>query len=107
MGAWDGGFKCPGTPLKPTQIANGAPTVYTPNWQSQQVSDRDDFQSSWGYFNTDWEDEDWEVRADPENEVCEIVNTAEDDRLICSSANNSCLESNKASRVLTRPRTTS
>ena len=81
----------PGTPLSPEQIAQGVPTVHEPNWYSPGY----DYLGSreWGRFNTYWEDEDWEVRADPENEVCEIVYTPTD-RLVCSSDNDSCLESN-------------
>ena len=37
-----------------------------------------------------WEDEYWEVRADPGREVCEIVNVAHDDLLVCSSAKKEC-----------------
>ena len=37
-----------------------------------------------------WEDEYWEIRADPGREVCEIVNTAHDDLLVCSSAKDEC-----------------
>ena len=95
MGAWNGGSQCPGTPLTPEQIAGGVPTVHTPNWVSNIVPSHADLQGEWGYFNTQWEDERWEVRADPESEVCEIVYTPTD-RLICSSANSNCLESNRA-----------
>ena len=37
-----------------------------------------------------WEDEYWEIRADPGREVCEIVNIAHDDLLVCSSAKDEC-----------------
>ena len=79
----------PGTPLEPYQIANGVPTVHEPNWHSPRGNVL--ASSEWGRFNTYGEDEDWEVRADPENEVCEIVYTPTD-RLICSSDDDSCRE---------------
>ena len=83
-----------GTPLEPSQIAAGVPTVHEPNWLSPRNNILASLPASeWGRFSTYWEDEDWEIRADPENEVCEIVYTPTD-RLICSSDNNSCWESN-------------
>lgn len=90
-----------GTPLTDEMInavrpEDRVPTVNTPNWRSQgndPLAARN--VREWGRFNTRWEDEDWEIRADPKNEVCEIIYTPTD-RLICSSDNNSCLESNKA-----------
>ena len=78
-----------GTPLSSQQIANGVPTVHEPNWYSPRGNVL--ASSEWGRFNTYGEDEDWEVRADPENEVCEIVYTPTD-RLICSSDDDSCRE---------------
>ena len=93
-GRWGHGLgvrNAPGTPLSPEQIANGVPTVHIPNWRTIGT---DELTSEWGRFNTEWEDEDWEVRADPENEVCEIVYTPTD-RIICSSTKNSCKESNE------------
>ena len=90
-----------GTPLQPSQIASGMPTVHEPNWLSPTnnllVSS-----SEWGRFSTDGEDEDWEVRADPENEVCEIVYTPTD-RLVCSSDNNSCARLNFDTGVVCPP----
>ena len=91
-----GTMRFPGTPLTPLMIANGVPTVHTPNWRSARLPHHEELHTSWGFFNTDWEDEDWEVRADPEREVCEIVNTSLNDKLVCSSDKNSCLESNMA-----------
>ena len=83
----------PGTRLSPQQIANGFPTVHEPNWFSPGSNVL--ASSEWGRFNTYFEDEDWEIRADPENEVCEIVYTPTD-RPICSSDNNSCQELNSS-----------
>ena len=93
-GRWGHGLgvrNAPGTPLSSEQIAKGVPTVHTPNWRTIGT---DEMAQEWGRFNTEWEDEDWEVRADPESEVCEIVYTPTD-RIICSSTNNSCKESNE------------
>ena len=89
-----------GTPLTPEMINNSpddrVPTVNTPNWRSNTVRQVNQYHPvDWLGFNTDWEDEHWEIRADPESEVCEIVYTPTD-RLICSSANRSCRESNEA-----------
>ena len=76
-----------GTPLTPTQRAGlpnrnqpAIPTVAPPNWYTSS-SDRN---------HASWEDEDWEVRADPESETCEIVNTARNDELVCTSARENC-----------------
>ena len=94
-GRWGHGLgvrNAPGTPLSPEQITNGVPTVHTPNWRTIGT---DEMAQEWGRFNTEWEDEDWEVRVDPENEVCEIVYTPTD-RIICSSTNDSCKESNES-----------
>lgn len=88
----------PGTPLTAQMIANGVPTVHTPNWRSDGVQQMNLINPSWGRFNTWWEDEDYEIRADPVSEVCEIVYTPTD-RLICSSANISCLVSNQVPRT--------
>ena len=91
LGYTGGVNNAPGTRLSPEQIARGVPTVHEPNWYSPRNNVL--ASSEWGRFNTYGEDEDWEVRADPENEVCEIVYTPTD-RLICSSDNESCRESN-------------
>ena len=87
----------PGTPLSSLQLSRNVniPTVHTPNWVSNIIRGHSNLRSEWGFFNTVWEDEHWEIRADPKKEVCEIVYIPTD-RLICSSANNSCLESNRA-----------
>ena len=68
-----------------------------PNWQSAgpdpgnvlaigftSITDKDEL------AKYTWEDEYWEVRADPGREVCEIVNIAHDDLLVCSSAKEEC-----------------
>ena len=88
----------PGTPLTTQMIANGIPTVHTPNWRSDGGSQENLINPSWGQFNTWWEDEDWEIRADPQSEVCEIVYTPTN-RPVCSSANNSCRVSNEVPRT--------
>ena len=69
----------PGKPLPTALINAGLPTVFRPNW------------ISYGARNgANWQDEDWEVRADPESETCEIVNTARNNELVCTSARDNC-----------------
>ncbi len=75
----------------------GYPRAVKPNWQSAgpdpgnvlaigitSITDKDEL------AKYTWEDEYWEVRADPGREVCEIVNVAHDDLLVCSSAKDEC-----------------
>ena len=76
-----------GSPLTPALKAR-YPTVFIPNWDSMGTDPggtdpklRND---------TTWEDENWEVRADPYNKVCTIVNTTLDDQVVCSSEEDSC-----------------
>lgn len=74
-----------GTPLTPTQREGwrnqpAIPTVTPPNW----------YTSSPNRNHASWEDEDWEVRANAKSETCEIVNTARNDELVCTSARESC-----------------
>ena len=85
----------PGRPLTQAMIDAGIPTIAEPNWMSfgdnpgagvlatdypDTVVPKED------HARLSWEDEYWEVRADPGREVCEIVNVAHDDLLVCSSA---------------------
>ncbi len=87
----------PGTPLTQSDITNSIPTVVKPNWFSYGpdpgnvvatgYTTRPDADEQKRYS---WEDESWEVRADPGREVCEIVNVANDDLLVCSSAKDEC-----------------
>ena len=73
-------------PLAPQQIAAGLPTVFKPNWNSRHAD------PGAGRNGGEWEDENWEVRADPYNKICTIVNTTLDDAVICSSEWKSCGE---------------
>ena len=87
-----------GRPLTQNMIEAGIDTIAEPNWMSRgnnpgsgvlatnypQTSGGTDWER---YL---WEDESWEVRADPGREVCEIVNVAHDDLLVCSSAKEEC-----------------
>ena len=80
----------PGKPLPPLFVELGIPTVNRPNW----ISEHDEPDLGVGNrFGTTWEDEDWEVRAYPEREVCEIVNTARNDELVCTSTRENCAAS--------------
>ncbi len=88
----------PGRPLTQAQIARPIPTVVKPNWFSYGpdpgnvvatgYTARPDPAGAQKRYS--WEDESWEVRADPGREVCEIVNVANDDLLVCSSAKEKC-----------------
>ena len=80
----------PGKPLPPLFVELGIPTVNRPNWVSEHV---DPDPAPLPRFGTTWEDEDWEVRAAPEREVCEIVNTARNDELVCTSTRENCAAS--------------
>ena len=81
-----GAVTSPGKPLPPRLVELGIPTVIRPNWVSEHETDPDPGDR----LNTAWEDEDWEVRAYPEREFCEIVNTARNDELVCTSARENC-----------------
>ena len=61
-------------PLAPEHRAAGFPTVFKPNWVRS-------------------DDENWEVRADPSEGVCTIVDISQDDQVICSSEWDSCADS--------------
>ena len=74
-------------PLSPRQLAAGFPTVYKPNWKSNS-SDPGTTARNTGTHN--WQDENWEVRADPYKKVCTIVNTTLDDEVVCSSEWDNC-----------------
>ena len=88
----------PGRPLTQAMIDAGIPTIAEPNWMSfgdnpgagVLATDYPDPTvppaPPADYARGSWEDESWEVRADPGREVCEIVNVAHDDLLVCSSA---------------------
>ena len=85
----------PGTPYL------GYPRVVKPNWVSYGP-DPGNVLATGITITTDkdelakytWEDESWEIRADPGREVCEIVNVAHDDLLVCSSAKEQCEPAN-------------
>ena len=73
--------------MNPDLRATG--TVARPNWRSTGIDPPLQDPPADRYRST-WEDEDWEVRADPESETCEIVNTARNDELVCTSARDNC-----------------
>ena len=73
-------------PLHSKQIAAGIPTVFKPNWITRSPTDL----GGEARNGTDWEDENWEYRADPYKEVCTIVNTTLDDEVVCSSEWENC-----------------
>ena len=77
----------PGTPLTPA-LLQWVPAVFEPNWRSRNADPglTDPTQRN----GTAWEDENWEVRADPYNKVCTIVNITLDDQVVCSSEWDSC-----------------
>ena len=70
-------------PLHPKQIKYGLPTVFKPNWITRPKPPMDPGGKKRN--NNDWEDENWEYRADPHKEVCTIVNITLDDKVVCSS----------------------
>ena len=92
-----------GRPLTQAMIENGIPTIAKPNWISfgdnpggsvlatDYPSGGTDHKS---LARWSWEDESWEVRADSNREVCEIVNVVHDDLLVCSSAKDECEPTN-------------
>ena len=77
-------------PLSPAQIAEGFPTVFRPNWFSNGADPGGTARNSRVGYDNDWEDENWEVHADPINKVCTIVNTTLDDQVVCSSEWDNC-----------------
>lgn len=56
------------------------PAATPPNWWT----------SSADRSHRTWDDEAWEVRADPESKTCEIIDTARNDELVCTSARDNC-----------------
>ena len=76
----------PGKPLSPRFVELGVPTVIRPDWISGHQPDP----GAGHRFGTAWEDEDWEIRADPEREACEIVNTTRNDEQVCTSTRENC-----------------
>ena len=86
-----GAMRVAGTlPLSPAQIAEGFPTVFKPNWNTNGSDPGGTGRNSRPGYDNDWEDENWEVRADPINKVCTIVNTTLDDQVVCSSEWENC-----------------
>ena len=71
-------------PLTPA-LLQYVPTVFKPNWRSRGPDPGGTARNGGS-----WEDENWEVRADPYNKVCTIVNTTLDDQVVCSSEEDSC-----------------
>ena len=75
-------------PLTPEQLALGLPTVFTPNWRSMG-----DDPGGTARNGTTWEDENWEIRADPYEKECTIVNINPSPgypELVCSSEWDNC-----------------
>ena len=66
-------------PLTPA-LLQYVPTVFKPNWRSRGPDPGGTARNGGS-----WEDENWEVRADPYNKVCTIVNITLDDQVVCSS----------------------
>ena len=86
-----GSWRVAGTlPLSPAQLAAGFPTVFKPNWNSNGGDPGTARRNTDNLGNHEWEDENWEVRADPIKKVCTIVNTTLDDQVICSSEWDNC-----------------
>ena len=78
-------------PLHPKQIAYGLPTVFKPNWITRPTPVEDPGREYPELRNDgNWEDENWEYRADPYKEVCTIVNITENDKVVCSSEWEDC-----------------
>ena len=73
-----------GSPLTPALKAR-YPTVFIPNWQSIGTDPGGTARNG-----TNWEDENWEVRADPYEKECTIVNITLDDQVVCSSEWDNC-----------------
>ena len=80
-------------PLHPKQIEAGFSTVFKPNWitRPKPVGDPgdEDHEDPKNRNGNDWEDENWEYRADPHKEVCTIVNITNDE-VVCSSEWGNC-----------------
>ena len=72
-------------PLHHKQIKKGFPTVFKPNWITRVTAPPVVDPGGELRNGTNWEDENWEYRADPHKEVCTIVNITLDDKVVCSS----------------------
>ena len=75
-------------PLTPEQLALGLPTVFKPNWRSMG-----DDPGGTARNGGQWEDENWEIRADPYEKECTIVNIHPSPgypELVCSSEWDNC-----------------
>ena len=83
-----GSREASGSQLHPNQIAAGIPTTFKPNWISRRADPgaTDPTQRN----GTEWEDENWEIRADPKEKECTIVNITLDDYVVCSSDWDNC-----------------
>ena len=83
-----GSREASGSQLAPNQIAAGIPTTFKPNWISRNA---DPGTTDPTLRNgTQWEDENWEIRADPKEKECTIVNITLDDYVVCSSEWDNC-----------------
>ena len=95
-----GSAVAPGTPLTPALIAQLAPafpdervpTVFKPNWRTNNRNTANPVTDPGGTARNgnDWEDENWEYRADPYEKECTIVNITLDDQVVCSSEWRNC-----------------
>ena len=86
-----GSREASGSQLAPNQIAAGLPTTFKPNWRSLNADPgtTDPTQRN----GTRWEDENWEIRADPKEKECTIVNIHPSPgypELVCSSDWDNC-----------------
>ena len=75
-------------PLTPEQLALGLPTVFKPNWRSRGADPGGTARNG-----GEWEDENWEIRADPYEKECTIVNINPSPgypELVCSSEWDNC-----------------
>ena len=86
-----GSREASGSQLAPNQIAAGIPTTFKPNWRSLNP---DPGTTDPTLRNgTRWEDENWEIRADPYEKECTIVNMHPSPgypELVCSSDWDNC-----------------
>lgn len=87
-----GAMMHPGDPLPlpsepPSINLRALGTVATPNWRNPNWGAGD---PGPGLRTGNWEDEDWVIRANPENKTCEIINPYRSDPLVCTSARDDC-----------------
>lgn len=88
-----GAVNHPGAPLPLPETQDvklrSAGTVARPNWRTPANAGPD---PGPGNRTGHWEDEDWEIRANPENKTCEIINPYRNDEIVCTSARDNCAD---------------